>query len=157
MQRSSAKRRIGSHAPLAAIVLNQGSLAGETNKAGLYLVLFMRFAAALWIVEGLLHWDTVLSSATDGRSPILSMPFADMAAIVFFAIIDLIASVGLWLATPWGGVIWLVSAGAQILVAVLLPDFYPDRWLIVAANLVLVSLYMVLTWRVSVALPRPAP
>ena len=32
------------------------------------------------------------------------------ATIVFFAAVDLLAAVGLWLAAPWGGVLWLLCA-----------------------------------------------
>lgn len=150
MQRSSAKRRIGSQAPIAAIMLSQASQGGERSKAGFYLVLFMRLVAALSIIEGLMHWNTVLGTV-DEHSPIVGLPVAATSAIAFFAIIDLIAAVGLWLTTPWGGVIWLVSIGAQILVAVVMPDFYPYSWAIVLGDLVLVSLYMLLTWQVAVA------
>ena len=30
--------------------------------------------------------------------------------IGFFAVCDLMAAVGLWLAAPWGGVLWLICA-----------------------------------------------
>ena len=36
---------------------------------------------------------------------------------------NLLAAVGMWLAAPWGGVLWLFTAVAQAFVAVLLPDF----------------------------------
>ncbi len=150
MQRPSAKRRIGSHAPIAAIVLSQGSQAGQRSRAGFYLVLFMRLVAALSIVEGLLHWKTVLGPM-DERGAFMALPVSVTSTVVFFAIIDLVAAVGLWLATPWGGVIWLVSIGAQILVAVVMPDHYPYAWLIVVGDLVLVSLYMRLTWQAALA------
>ena len=38
--------------------------------------------------------------------------------------LDLIAGVGLWLAAPWGGVVWLVTVGGQLLSLVLLPGFW---------------------------------
>ena len=30
-------------------------------------------------------------------------------ATVYFAVIELVAAVGLWLATPWGAVVWLTT------------------------------------------------
>ncbi len=157
MQRSSAKRRIGSYAPTAAIVLNQGSQGGGHSRAGFFLVFFMRFVAALLIIDGLLEWNSMLATTIDGRSLIMSLSSAETTTTIFFAIIDLIASVGLWLATPWGGVIWLVSAGAQLLVLFLLPGFYSHPWLTGFTDLVLVSLYMVLTWHVAAAAQGPSP
>ena len=34
-------------------------------------------------------------------------------SIVFFAAVDLLAAVGLWLAAPWGGVLWLLCASIE--------------------------------------------
>jgi len=31
-------------------------------------------------------------------------------ATIFFAVIDLVAAVGLWLAAAWGGVVWLTAS-----------------------------------------------
>ena len=36
------------------------------------------------------------------------------------AVLDLLAAVGMWLAAPWGGVLWLLTAIAQAAVAVCL-------------------------------------
>ena len=34
-----------------------------------------------------------------------NLPPLRIAAVIYFAVFDLVATVGLWLATPWGGVI----------------------------------------------------
>jgi hypothetical protein len=34
-----------------------------------------------------------------------NLPPLRIAAVIYFAVFDLVAAVGLWLATPWGGVI----------------------------------------------------
>ncbi len=78
----------------------------------------MRVTAAIWIVRGLLQWSTVLMSSSDGGSLFSDLAAPAMVAAVFFAVVDFIASIGLWLAAPWGGVIWLVAVGAQLLVLV---------------------------------------
>ena len=31
------------------------------------------------------------------------------ATIIYFAVIDLMAAVGLWMASTWGGVLWLLA------------------------------------------------
>ena len=45
-------------------------------------------------------------------------------ATVFFAVIDLVAGVGLWLAAPWGAVVWLTSVISMAAVEVLFPQIY---------------------------------
>ena len=148
MQRSSARRRIGNRAPIAAIELRQSAATEERSRASLLLVVLMRFVALLWIVEGLMQWDWVLRSGADGRSGLLALSAQAVVAVVFFGVIDLIAAVGLWFGTPWGGVIWLATAGAQLFVIVAMPGFYDHPVLMGLSTLLLVVLYVALLWQV---------
>jgi hypothetical protein len=109
---------------------------------GTIVVLFMRLLAAVWICQGLAEWakillpdETFVTTLTGG---------AAAAAVIFFAIADLLAAVGLWLATPWGGALWLFAASSQIFVVVAIPNFYSGLWAV--ADMVLIILYFVLTW-----------
>ena len=53
------------------------------------------------------------------------------AATVFFAVIDLVAAVGLWLAAPWGAVVWLTSVISMAAVEALFPQIYGGRlWVV---------------------------
>ena len=154
MQRSSAKRRVMSPAPIAAIALSKSPAGQETDRSGLLLVIFMRLIAALWVVEGLMQWSLVVVTDVDGRSGLATLSVSAIVAVVFFAVIDLIAAVGLWLATPWGGVIWLVTAGAQLFVIVTMPGFFDHPVMIGLADLALIGLYLVLTWQAASAQER---
>jgi uncharacterized membrane protein (DUF2068 family) len=103
----------------------------------------MRLLAAIWIFQGLLQWSNVLLPS----KPVFDTLSANSAAaIVFFAIFDLVAAVGLWLATPWGGVLWLFAAFSQVFVAlVMVRNLFSFGW--VALDLVLIVVYFVLTWQ----------
>lgn len=152
MQRSTAKRRIVSNAPIAAIaVSNSPQRQHEDSRFGHLLVVFMRIVAALWIFEGLMQWGAVIVTNIDGRSGLATLSTPAVVAVVFFAVINLIASVGLWLATPWGGVIWLVTAGAQLFVIIIMPGFFDHPILTALSNLVLIGVYLTLTWLVAAA------
>ena len=70
-------------------------------------------------------------------------------AIVFFAVTDLVAAVGLWLASSWGGVIWLCAAAAQIFVTLFMPTFFAGGPIILGVDLGLVLAYFFLTWRAA--------
>ena len=39
------------------------------------------------------------------------------ATTIFFAVIDLVAAIGLWLTAAWGGVVWLIAAGSQLMLS----------------------------------------
>src|SRR5262249_56160717 len=73
------------------------------------LIMFLRVMAVISFGKGLYHWAVIcgigapLSSGFDAYST----PY--QVATVFFAVIDLVAGVGLWLAAPWGAVVWLTS------------------------------------------------
>ena len=67
----------------------------------LVLVVFMRILSAVWIFRGLVRWMAILTP-TQGGFETIAAPA--QIAVVFFAVFDLIAAVGLWLAAPWGGV-----------------------------------------------------
>jgi uncharacterized membrane protein (DUF2068 family) len=74
------------------------------------------------------------------------MPQNAAFAVIFFAVLDLVAGVGLWLATPWGGVLWLLIASAQIFLTLSMPGFFVGgRWLI-AVNAILILMYFALTF-----------
>lgn len=155
MQRSTAKRRVSTAAPQPAILLTPPAGRDDRTRFGFALVLFMRVTAGLWIVQGLVQWGAVLGTGRDGLSPFVALAPAAMVAAVFFAVVDFIASVGLWLAAPWGGVIWLVAVGAQILVLVVMPGFFDHPTLTGIADVALMTLYLALVWFAAQA-PDPA-
>lgn len=146
MQRSTAKRRVATAAPQAAIALQAPGGRDERTRFGLALIVFMRVTAALWIAQGLLQWSAVLATGPDGLSPFATLAPAAMVAAVFFAVVDFIASVGLWLAAPWGGVIWLVAVGAQLLVLVVMPGFFEHPLLTGLVDVALMAAYLALVW-----------
>jgi hypothetical protein len=110
---------------------------------GILVVLFMRLLAGLWICQGLAEWAKIL---LPGETFVATLPGgAAIAAVIFFAIADLLAAVGLWLATPWGGALWLFAASSQIFVVVAIPNFYSPLWAI--GDVVFIVLYFILTWK----------
>ncbi len=46
---------------------------------------------------------------------------------MFFAVIDLVAAVGLWLAAAWGAVVWLTACVSMAAVEVFFPQVYGGR------------------------------
>lgn len=105
------------------------------------VVAFMRLLAMAWVAQAMVQWSAMLLPP---GSVLHGATLARGAAVVAFAVLDPVAAVGLWLATPWGGVIWLVAATAQVLVAVAIPGFFAPAW--IGVNSVLIVLYFLLTW-----------
>jgi len=61
---------------------------------------------------------------------------------VFFAIIDPVAAVGLWLAAPWGAVVWLTSVISMAAVELLFPQIFGGNVWLVAIELLLLGAYL---------------
>ncbi len=117
----------------------------ESN-AGLWtarLVTFLRTMAALSMLKGLYHWAVVCGLAgPEGGFEEQSMPL--QSATVFFAVIDLVAAVGLWLAAAWGAVVWLTAAVSMAAVEVFFPQVYGGRLLVVVLECLLLGSYLFL-------------
>jgi len=95
------------------------------------LVLFLRAMAALSLFKGLYHWTNVCGiTQTDGGFEAQPLPW--QATTVFFAVIDLVAAVGLWLAAAWGAVVWLTATISMAAVEVFFPQVYGGRMTVVA-------------------------
>ena len=88
----------------------------------------------------------MLSTGAGGLSPFSALAPPAMAAAVFFAVVDFVAAIGLWLAAPWGGVIWLVAVGAQLLVLVVMPGFFDHPLATGLADVALMAGYLALVW-----------
>jgi uncharacterized membrane protein (DUF2068 family) len=130
--------------PYRAIrVGDPGPSSGEATKWGFLLTRFMRIVALFWLLQGLMQWRAVLTS---DKSIFDTLPQSAAFAIIFFAVLDPIAGVGLWLATPWGGVLWLLIASAQIFVTLSMPGFFAGGYWLIAVDLILIALYFALTF-----------
>ena len=73
------------------------------------LLWYMRTLAWVWVSKGLFNWAIVLGAFPRlGDFTTMALPL--QATIVAFACFNLLAAVGLLLAAPWGGAIWLLCA-----------------------------------------------
>ena len=106
------------------------------------LVLFLRVMAGLSLGKGLYHWAVICGIGAPFPSGFDSYSTPFQVATVFFAVIDPVAGVGLWLAAPWGAVVWLTSVISMAAVEVLLPQIYGGSLWVVAAELVLLGTYL---------------
>jgi hypothetical protein len=107
------------------------------------LVVFLRVMAVLSITKGLYHWAIVcgIGGPPDGFE---YQPMPWQTATVFFAVIDLVAAVGLWLAAAWGAVVWLTACVSMAAVEVFFPQVYGGRLIVIGAEAVLLFSYLFL-------------
>jgi len=108
------------------------------------LVLFLRAMAALSLIKGLYHWAIICGVGAPLPSGFDSYPTPYQVATVFFAVIDPVAGVGLWLAAPWGAVVWLTSVISMAAVEILFPQIYGGNVWVSAMEILLLAAYLAL-------------
>src|SRR5262249_16262117 len=113
------------------------------------LVLFLRVMSGVSMLKGLYHWAAVCGfiGAQDGgffgRSP------QWQTATIFFAVIDLVAAVGLWLAAPWGAVVWLTAGVSMAVIAMFFQQVYGAQPEIAALEGTMIAAYLFLAIQAS--------
>jgi Family of unknown function (DUF6163) len=105
------------------------------------LILFLRLMGAISILKGLYHWAVVCGFVGHG---FLDLSAPTQTATAFFAVIDLVAAVGLWLAAPWGAVVWLTASVSMGVIEGVFPQVYGGRWVVIGMEAVLILGYLVL-------------
>lgn len=113
----------------------------------LMLVWFMRVVALAWMVKGLSYWLEILGApgvpAFEGRA------LSYQATVIYFAIINLVAAVGLWLTSTWGGVLWLLALMSNVILAAFFPAIINSGTVSLAVNVGLVVAYLTISWLAS--------
>src|SRR3984885_6083702 len=88
------------------------------------LVLFLRVLAVLAVAKGLYHWAQVTGFIGGEEKSFENQPMAWQTATVYFAVIELVAAVGLWLGTPWGAGVGVAPAGSTAVIELMFPGIY---------------------------------
>jgi Family of unknown function (DUF6163) len=106
------------------------------------LFLFLRAMAVISLCKGLYHWAVTCGIGAPLPSGFDSYSTPYQVATVFFAVIDLVAAVGLWLAAPWGAVVWLTSVISMAAVELLFPQIYGGNMWVIVAEVLLLGAYL---------------
>jgi len=129
--------------PLAAL-----DRLGGANRGDVWtwrLVWFLRAMAAVSMLKGLYHWSAIIGIGDGPGTAFEASPLAWQAATMFFAVIDLVAAVGLWLAAAWGGVLWLTAAISMAAVELFFPQVFGGRIVVALAEFAAILAYVGLT------------
>ena len=126
------------------------AMSAGPDQAGLrwsrVLVWFLRAMAVVWIVKGLGSWAVLLGIGPAGVMPFEMRPAAFQSTIIYFAVIDLVAAIGLWLTSTWGGVMWLLAVMSNLILAIFFPRVVPSGGLLIVALATLVGAYLAISW-----------
>jgi hypothetical protein len=131
-----------------------GKAADAAGSWAEYLVLFLRIMAAVSLIKGLYHWSAVCGIGAGADGGFEAHTVAWQTATVFFAVIDLVAAIGLWLAAAWGAVVWLTAVVSMAVVEVFFPQVYGGSLFIVLMEATLLGVYLWLAIRAAREQPK---
>src|SRR3984957_1315297 len=110
------------------------------------LVLFLRIMAVFSVIKGLYHWAQVTGFIGGEEDAFENQSMAWQTATIYFAVIELVAAVGLWLATPWGAVVWLTTVVSMAVIELMFPGIYGGSLMVVGFEALMLAAYLVLAW-----------
>lgn len=110
------------------------------------LVLFLRIMAVVSVAKGLYHWAQVTGFIGGEEEAFENQSLAWQTATVYFAVIELVAAVGLWLATPWGAVVWLTTVVSMAIIELMFPAIYGGSLVVVIFEGLMLMAYLGLAW-----------
>ena len=110
------------------------------------LVLFLRIMAVISIAQGLYHWAQVTGFIGGEEEAFENQSMPWQTATVYFAVIELVAAVGLWLATPWGAVVWLTTVVSMAVIELMFPGIYGGSLTVVGFEVLMLAAYLALAW-----------
>jgi hypothetical protein len=124
--------------------LDQTPVGDAEDQWTTWFMRFLRIMAAISLVKGLYHWALIVGVGQGPFSAFEVSSTAWQAATMYFAVIDLVAAVGLWLAAAWGGVVWLTATISMAAVELFFPQVYGGRILVVIVDLAMLVAYFAL-------------
>src|ERR1700747_1232738 len=85
---------------MSVAAISSQRIESEDNVWTRRLVLFLRIMAVLSVIKGLYHWAQVTGFIGGEEDAFENQPMAWQGATVYFAVLELVAALGLWVRTP---------------------------------------------------------
>jgi hypothetical protein len=103
----------------------------DSNRWPHRLGVFLRAMATISLCKGLYHWAVICG---------IGAPFP--SGFDAYSTPYQVATVFLWLAAPWGAVVWLTSVISMAAVELLFPQIYGGNTWVIVAELLLLGSYL---------------
>jgi len=110
----------------------------------LMIEVYVRALGVVMMVIGLRQWAIILGVVSVHGMVFETMPTPWQLATIHLAVVDLVASVGLWMRAAWGNVIWIYAALSEIALHTVFVGTFGNDVLIIAFHLVTISGFIVL-------------
>jgi uncharacterized membrane protein (DUF2068 family) len=109
------------------------------------LIFYLRALAVLAMTRGLIDWARIIGFL--GPEDMFERaPLIWQTTLSLYAVLNCISAVGLWLASAWGAVLWLIVTLCEVLLPWSVAGTVRDAALSDIFLLSLAALYVLLTW-----------
>jgi hypothetical protein len=116
----------------------------RANRFPLMIEVYVRALGVVMMVIGLRQWAIILGIISIRGMTFETMPTPWQLATMHLAVVDLVASVGLWMRAAWGNVLWIYAALSEIALHTVLVGTFGSNVLIVAFHLITISGFIAL-------------
>ncbi|MCB1489809.1 MAG: hypothetical protein KDJ88_20410 [Bauldia sp.] len=116
----------------------------SAERLALVLGIYGRVMAGVMMLLGLYQWAIIVGVAAGPAGMFETMSTQWKLATMHLAVVDLVASVGLWQRVAWGKVVWIYAALAQIAMHTVFVATYGSDIVIVAFHTVTLVVYLAL-------------
>ena len=115
------------------------------------LLALMRTLSLVSLFTAAWNWAAFLGLLGGPEPGAGTMSLGGRVPTLYFAVLDPIAAVGLWMTSSWGGVVWLLSATSRLVLAMGLTDQAPLSPWVAAYQALAIGLYLALSRRAALA------
>jgi hypothetical protein len=116
----------------------------RANRFPLMIEVYARALGVVMMVIGLRQWAIILGVISVHGMTFETMPTPWQLATMHLAVVDLVASVGLWTRAAWGNVIWIYAALSEIALHTVFVGTFRNNVLMVAFHLITIIGFIVL-------------
>lgn len=107
---------------------------------------YVRMLAIFMLIAGLSYWGAILGVRLVEGASFEDIGVQVQSSIIFFAILDLVTAIGLWLLSSWGTVMWLFRSLAQVVMYSVFPVVFGRSPAEVVFYISAIALYLVLLY-----------
>lgn len=116
------------------------------DRYGAALDLYLIALSVVMMLFGLRQWAVIVGLLNGGGGSFEAMSTAWKIVTMHFAVVDLVAAVGLWMRVAWGKVVWVYAALSEIVVHTALMGTFGADWAKVAFHAVTLLVFVALAF-----------
>jgi hypothetical protein len=116
------------------------------DRTGAALDLYLIALSVVMMLFGLRQWAVIVGILDGPDGSFEAMSTGWKIVTMHFAVVDLVAAVGLWMRVAWGKVVWVYAAVSEIVIHTAFMGTFGADWAKVAFHAVTLLVFIVLVF-----------